>query len=350
MQAHIIVDAHEDIAFNALTLGRDFYQSASSKRAGEGDSPAGGIATVGLPDLLRGNVRVVFGTVYAQPSNTSFGDPGRTYATPEQAEALAQEQLAYYAVLSSDPRITIITNRADLKRVLKRSRPHLGIVILMEGADPILLPRYLQKWFDAGVRIVGPSWRATRYAGGTGMPGPLTEIGRELMTELSRVGMILDTSHMSEESFFEALDLFDGTVIASHSNARALLPSDRHLTDEMIRALIDRNGVIGVVLYNAFLKKGWRDNGAIKADVTFADVIAHIQHICDLAGDASHVGIGSDFDGGFGSEATPREIDTVADLQKLADALASAHFRDDEIEGILSGNWLRLLEAALPPR
>ncbi len=359
MNPRLIIDAHEDLAYNALVMGRDFHLAAQATRARESHAARdhvalrelpqhGGLALLGLPDLLRGNVRVVFATLYATPANNPYNLPGRTYTTPEQAEALAREHLAYYALLAADPRITLITSRADLERVIAAREPKLGLVLLMEGADPIMRPEDAPSWFASGVRLVGPAWGATRYAGGTGAPGPLTELGRALMRELSRAGFILDTSHLSEASFFEALDLFEGTVIASHSNARVFVPTDRHLSDEMVKALIARDGVVGVVLYNAFLKQGWREAGAHKEAVSLATAVDHIQHMCDLAGDARHVGIGSDFDGGFGVESAPREIDTVADLQKLGEALSAANFGDEAIVSILSGNWLRILRKALP--
>jgi membrane dipeptidase len=345
----IIVDAHQDIAWNKIALHRDFFESAMDKRAREGASPAHGegSALVGFPELLAGNVRVIFATIYvaqARPDRTAWG---KTYTNPEQARDQAMEQIAYYAMLARDPRVSLITTRADLERVLESKEPQVGLVILMEGADPIVAPEQTPEWFDAGVRIVGPAWSQTRYSGGTRAPGPLTELGRALMPQLERAGIILDASHMAEQSFFDALDLFGGAVIASHSNCRALVNTDRQLSDEMIRAILARDGVIGSVLYNRFLKEGW-DKSARKEDVTLADVARHIQRICELAGDARHIGIGTDFDGGFGMESAPREIDTVADLQRLDDALAAASFGDEDIANILGGNWVRLLQRALP--
>lgn len=344
---YLIVDGHQDLAYNALSLGRDPRLSAKQTRENEPHRSANGVATVGLDDFLAGNVRIIFATIYvskAGGSNTS----GKTYETAEQADALAQEQLAYYALLAGDPRVSLITTRADLNTVLDSPQPKLGLVLLMEGADPIIQPHEAAKWYEGGVRIVGPAWGQTRYSGGTGNPGPLTEIGKELMREMSGAGFILDTSHMAEESFFQALDLFEGTVIASHSNTRKYVPTDRQLSDDMIRALVKRDGVIGSAFYNQFLRHEWRQNGADKKAVTFATVIQHMQHICDLAGDATHCGFGTDFDGGFGMEATPHEIDTAADLAKFADALSTAGFNDTEVRGIMGGNWLRILERGLP--
>jgi len=341
------VDAHEDLAYNALSIGRDPRLSARAIRADETTNPENGIATLGLDDLIQGNVRVVFATIYVSKGDGSSAS-NKKYTNAEQANALGQEQLAYYALLAADPRISLVTTRADLKRVIDSSSPKIGLVLLMEGADPIIQPADASMWFEGGVRIIGPAWSQTRYSGGTGKPGPLTELGKELMREMSRAGIILDTSHMAEEAFFQALDLYEGTVIASHSNTRKFVPTDRQLSDEMILALVKRDAVIGAVFFNQFLKYQWRQLGADKKGVTFATVIDHIKHICDLAGDTTHCGIGTDFDGGFGMEATPDEIDTAADLQKFGDALASAGFKDAEIQGIMGGNWLRILERGLP--
>ena len=344
-----IVDAHLDIAWNKFALNRDFLESVAEKRAREGARPAHGegSALVGLPDLIAGNVRVVFATTFVAQAQPGRKEWGRTYVTPQEAHDQAMEQVAYYAMLALDSRVSLITTRGDLDRVLASPEPKVGLVILMEGADPIVEPAQTLEWFDAGVRIVGPAWSQTRYSGGTHAPGPLTELGRALMPQLDRAGMILDISHMAEQSFFDALELFGGAVIASHSNCRALVNTDRQLSDEMIRAIIARDGVVGTVLYGGFVKAGW-DKSAKKDAVTLADAARHAQYICDLAGDARHVGIGSDFDGGFGMESTPREIDTIADLQKLGDVLSAASFRDADIANILGGNWIRLLRRALP--
>lgn len=348
----LIVDAHEDLAINALLMGRDPRLSAEDKR--QADDPQappkrGGRPMLGLPNLIAGNVRVVFATLYASPANASRPLPGQHYTTPEEAEAMGRAQLAYYADLAaSDPRVALIHTRADLERVIAAETPQVGFVVLMEGADPIVRPEDASRWFAEGVRIVGTSWGATRYAGGTGAPGPLTPLGRALMPELERAGLILDTSHMAEASFFDALDLFHGPVIASHSNARALVPTDRQLSDDMIRALVARDGVIGIVLHNPFLLAGWREAGSHKEAVPLTVAVQHIQHMCDLAGDTRHVGLGSDFDGGFGTEGAPAELDTVADLYRVGEALAAARFSDEAIEQMLGGNWLRLLRRALP--
>src|SRR5262249_47892800 len=148
-----------------------------------------------------------------------------------------------------------------------------------------------------------------------------------------------------EESFWQALERFGGPVIASHSNCRALVPTDRHLSDQMIRAIAERDGVIGTVLANQFLVSGWTPAAG---PVTLEAVVRHIDRICQLTGSARHSALGSDFDGGFGVESTPDAFDSIADLSKLAGALAQRDYSPADIEGILGGNWLRFLSHALP--
>jgi membrane dipeptidase len=228
--------------------------------------------------------------------------------------------------------------------------PRLGIVMLMENADPIRTPDEVFWWRAEGLRIVGPAWQATRYCGGTGQPGPLTPAGRVLIQELARAGLILDTSHMAEESFWQALDLFDGTVIASHSNCRAHAPAsnaDRHLSDDMIRALVERDGVIGMVLYNAFLTPDYK-KGQPKEQTGLDAVLRHIDHVCQIAGSARHVAIGSDLDGGFGSESIPRELDSAADMPRIGAALRSVGYSSHDVDAIMGENWLQILKRGLP--
>ena len=181
----------------------------------------------------------------------------------------------------------------------------------MENADPIRSPDELDDWYDAGLRAIGPAWMSSRYCGGTFEAGPLTEAGRRLLDAMNRRRMVLDLSHMAEEAFFEAVDRYDGPVIASHSNPRQFADGDRHLTDEMIRAIVRRGGTIGHVPFNAFLLQGWRRSAGDSKDAADLDtVVRTIDYVCQLAGSARHVAFGSDFDGGFGAEATPRGIDS----------------------------------------
>ncbi len=347
-----IIDAHEDIAWNALVLGRDVRRSALETRRQEAatDIPErSGLCMVGLPEWLEGRVAVLFGTIFVSPAGQHESEPERyTYSNAEKAHTLGQKQLDYYHRLADESeQITLIGNRGDLEDVWtawEGHAPQVGLVPLMEGADPIREPAEAELWFERGVRIVGLSWKAgTRYAGGDAAQRPLTDAGRELLEVMAELGLVLDVSHLAEEAFFEAVDRFEGQIIASHANPRARVPGPRHLSDEMIRRLAGCGGVVGIVPCNYFLRPDWRSEGA-----TIHDVAAAIDHVCQVVGDAAHVGLGSDFDGGFGAENTPVEIDTVADLQLIAPALDDMGYEEEHIAAIMSGNWLSVLQRTLP--
>ena len=358
----IIVDAHEDLAWNALTFGRDYTRSALETRRLEQDGPAphhNGSTMLGLPEYLEGQVAVIFATLFASPARKQeAGWDAQTYSDSEDAFRLANTQLDYYRrLVDESPRFSLIGGRGDLERVLSTwtgpdpAARQVGLLPLMEGADPIRQPQEAEYWMERGVRIVGLAWSGTRYSGGTGEPGPLTPEGRALLEVMSSLGLILDVSHASDESCLEALDRFSGTVIASHANPRALLKGfsrpERMLTDEMILRLAEAGGVIGIVPFNRFLKVAWEPSHP-KSSVTIESMLAMIDHICQVTGSSAHVGIGSDFDGGFGVERTPAEFDTVADLQKLDAALRARGYTEHDVAAILGQNWIAVLRRGLP--
>jgi membrane dipeptidase len=347
----LVVDAHEDVAWNVVALGRDVRRSALETRELErgGDVPErNGICMVGLPEWLEGRVAIVFGTVYAAPARSGMRSGPQVYTNAEEAHALGQEQLdVYHRLAEEDERIALVGGLDDLDEVLESweaASPQVGIVPLMEGADPIREPAEAELWFKRGIRLVGLSWKAgTRYAGGDAAPGPLTDSGRELLEVMADLGMMLDVSHLAEESFFESVDRFEGQVVATHANPRALVPGPRQLSDRMIQRLAERDGVVGIVPANSFLRPDWKTTPA-----TLDQVVAAIDHVCQVVGDANHVGLGSDFDGGFGADHTPAALDTVADLKRIGPALGEAGYEEAHIEAVLGGNWLRVLRRTLP--
>ncbi len=353
----LIIDAHEDIAWNWLDLGRHPAESALASREREANTsiPAAmGIRTTGRPEWLAGRVGIIFATLFAMPLRHATSPwYGQTYASAEEAHSTAARQLdAYHELATSEPGFALITNRDELKQVADSwqppaANPVIGLVMLMEGADPIREPAEVHHWHGRGVRIVGPSWCATRYAGGTKEPGPLTPLGRELLAEMASLNMVLDLSHMAEQAYWQALESYDGSLIASHSNPRRFRPSDRNLSDEMIRALAGRGGVIGVAPFNLFLLPDWR-LGDPREHVSIQLVADVIDHIVQLTGSTAHVGLGTDFDGAFGAESIPAGMDTVADLPLIADLLHGRGYDSADIEQIMSGNWLRVLQRSLP--
>jgi len=373
---YLIVDAHEDIAFNMLCAGRDYRQSVHETRAREAASASRaslrehlGVSMLGLPQWLDGGVAVIFATIFTEPARSTFGgDFSARYTNDDEARAIGLQQLEVYRSLTTgDGPFRLIRDADDLEAVLSTwpgastsdidqadagdgsDRRQIGLVLLMENADPIRSPDELDEWYAAGLRVVGPAWMSSRYCGGTFEPGPLTDAGRRLLEGMDRRRMVLDLSHMAEESFFEAVERYQGPIIASHSNPRRFSDGDRHLTDDMIRAIVLRDGVIGHVPFNAFLLQGWRRSaGDPKEAADLGTVVRTIDYVCQLAGSARHIAFGSDFDGGFGAEATPEGIDSVADLQAIVSALADRGYSQADLLAITHGNWLRALRPGLP--
>jgi membrane dipeptidase len=328
----LIVDAHLDLAYNAVR-GRAVERPARQQTVDDQGTP-----TVGLPDLRTGGVDLVCATIFCHPDEEE--EPG--YRTPDEAHDQLLAQLQWYQRMESAGEMAFVRSADQLEN----SRALPRAILLLEGADPIRDESDLRMLFDAGLRIVGLAWHRTRFAGGTRAPGPLTPLGVQLLPMLDRLGIIHDTSHLAEESFWQLLDLSAGPVIASHSNCRAIVPTDRQLSDQMIRALASRGGVIGINLYEKFLLPPQEH---VYRRATLEDFVRHIRHICDLSGDAAHVGLGTDMDGGFGREKIPAEIETSADLPRLGEALSTARFGDEQIAAILGGNWLRFFSQRLPP-
>jgi len=360
----ILVDAHEDIANNILNFGRDYMRAAAETRRIEKDnhSPAlehNGETLLGWPDYQRGRVAVVFSTLFVMPIRRREGEwDKQSYADYDQAHRLYRTQLDIYHKLTDDhpDQFRLIGSRTDLEAVLASwadagvaSHP-VGLVPLMEGAEGVRTPSELEQWWEWGVRIIGPAWAGTRFCGGTHDPGPLTDDGRALLAAMTDIGFTLDLSHMDIQSARQSLDLYQGPIIASHANAAALLPGyagNRLLMDEVIQGILERDGIIGVVPFCRFLSMDWK-NGDARDTITLETLAAHVDHICQMAGDALHVGLGSDFDGGFGLSSAPAGIDTIADLQKLGPVLKAKGYNDGQVAAVLGGNWLRHLQNTLP--
>lgn len=350
----LIVDAHLDLAWNALQWNRDLQQSVYTLRTQEGHlkNPGRGQNTVALPELRCGAIGLCFSTLLAR--STGHPEEDVDYPSPTQACAVAQGHLAYYRALAQQGLIRLITNVAELNAhvaeweqwlaAAQGAPPLLGCVISMESADPILAPEQLPAWQQAGVRIIGPAhYGPGRYAGGTGTELGLSPGGVALLTEMQAHGVLLDVTHLSDQAFWQALDHYAGPVLASHNNCRALVRHQRQLDDAQLRALIARGGVIGVVCDNWMLRLGWVKDARDNAPVYLTHVIDQIDYLCQLAGDSQHAGLGSDLDGGFGREQSPADLDTISDLQRIGDLLAERGYAEPDIAAILHGNWVNLL-------
>jgi membrane dipeptidase len=356
----LIVDAHLDLSMNALQWNRDLLKSAYTIRTLEQYVQGKGraVGTVGYPEMRRGRIFLSVATLIAR--STGRPAPHIDYSSPAQAFGMARGQLAYYRALEKQGHVRILDDVAGLDahvgewqawdgshEELTDQTPPLGFVISMEGADPILEPAELAEWVDLGLRLLGPThYGPGRYAGGTGTESGLTDLGRALIPEMQRLGVVLDVTHFSDESFWEAMEMYEGLVLASHNNCRALVPHQRQFSDEQLQAVFEHNGVIGVALDDWMLHPGWVVGMTSAEQVPLARVVDHIDHICQLAGNTQHVGIGTDLDGGYGREQSPGDLDTIVDLQRIPGMLADRGYLDSDIQAIMHGNWLRLFRAA----
>ena len=353
-----IIDAHLDLAWNALSWNRDLTQPLAASRSAEAamaDHPGRTRGTVALPEMRQGEIKLCLGTLLDRANPKTAPPTGNLrrnldFVNQDVASATAMGQLEYYRRLEARQEIRIITTSAALEQHWNDAQStRIGLIVAMEGADPIVSPSQAAEWFARGLRCVGLAhYGRSAYAVGTGDAGPLTPAGVELLREFEKFGMIVDLTHSSDPSFFQALDVFAGPVIASHNNCRALVPGDRQYSDDQIKRLIERDAVIGVACDSWMLVPNYVRGKTPREAATLASVADHIDHICQLAGNVNHVGIGSDLDGGFGTEQSPLEIDSIADLQKLAPILRSRGYNDANVAAVFHGNWLRFFRSHLP--
>lgn len=351
-----IFDAHLDLAMNAMEWNRDFTQPVSvlrEREVGMTDKTDRGQGTVSLPEMRRGRVGLCVATQiarYVKQGNRLSG-----WHSPEQAWAQTQGQLAWYRAMEAQGEMVQITNATELSchvELWETNPPDdapIGYILSLEGADSIITPAWLEKSHAQGLRALGLShYGPGTYAQGTASTGGLGPRGRELLSEMERLKLILDATHLCDESFTEALDVFGGPVWASHNNCRALVPNDRQFSDEQILRLIERGAVIGGALDAWMMVPNWQRGETTPASsgVKLEHVIDHMDHICQLAGNARHIGIGTDLDGGYGREQSPGDLDTIADLQRLPALLSGRGYSEDDIAGVMHGNFLRFLREA----
>ncbi|MCC6499749.1 MAG: membrane dipeptidase [Anaerolineales bacterium] len=361
----LIIDSHQDLAWNMLTFKRDYTRPLAETRRLEVGTlipERNGDSLLGWDEYQRGNVAVVFSTLFAAPARKKELWDSLWYPDFDTAHRLYREQALFYRrwTDSHPDKFHLISSTGELDAIIQRwsqpaqdgeDRP-VGMLMLMEGAEGIRSVKELPEWWELGLRMIGLAWMGTRYCGGTHDPGPLTDAGRELIAAMAELNFILDISHMDEAAALEALDRYEGAVMASHSNCAALMKgseSNRHVPDRVIEKLIERGGVIGSVPFNTFLKVGWsRKADSRREEVPLDAYIAHIDHVCQLAGNSLHAGIGTDFDGGFGLQSVPLGFESVADLQLIASKLRERGYSETDAENILGGNWLRFLRKNLP--
>lgn len=360
MNRPFIIDAHLDLAMNALEFNRDLTRPLAAIREREmhrKDYPDRGKNTVCLPELRKGGIGLVVATQLARV--TPIGSALAGWHSPQQAWAITQAQLAWYREMEALGEMVQITNRTGLDAHLKHwedettpdSQKPIGYILSLEGADSLVTVDYLQRAYDYGLRAVGLShFGPGRYAPGTRMEGPLTDLGFQLLDEMERLNLILDVTHLTDTGFGQVMDRYKGPIWASHHNVRQIAPTQRQLSDSHIRQLIDRDAVIGGMLDCWAMDIRFIDtiSDPWQLDIRLENLVDHWDHICQMAGNSRHVAIGSDLDGLFGTEQSPWDLNSVADLTKYGEILDRRGYSSADIENIFHGNWLRFLRRTLP--
>jgi membrane dipeptidase len=354
----LLIDGHLDLSMNALEWNRDLTRPLAEVRRreeGKSDKVDRGRGVCTFPEMRRGQIGLCIATQiarYVAPDNPLPG-----WHAPEIAWAMTQGQLAWYRAMEVRGEMVQIANRTALERHLAvwQNKPPadapIGYVLSLEGADSIVELGYLERAYASGLRAIGPAhYGPGRYSPGTGASGGLTAAGRDLVREMQRLGIVLDVTHLTDEAFWEALALYDGPVWASHNNCRSLVPHQRQFSDEQLQELIRRDAVIGAAFDAWMMVPGWVRGKTTPADtgVKIETIIDHIDHICQLAGTSRHCAIGSDLDGGYGTEQTALDLESIADLSRLTEILGRRGYSESDVAGIMHGNWIRKFREALP--
>jgi membrane dipeptidase len=318
------------------------------------DLPDRGRGTVTFDALRKGNIGLCVATLIARYVNKKNPLPG--WNSPEQAWAQTQGQLAWYEAMEKSGEIIQINTATSLStHLLKWKKDNLktplGYVLSLEGADSIVSMDHLHLAYEKGLRAIGPAhYGPGTYAFGTDSEGGIGGNGKRLLKEITALKLILDTTHLCDQSFWETLECYDGPVWASHSMCRALVSNNRQFNDDQIKSLLERESVIGMAFDAWMLFPNWQRGKTQprESNVSMETIANHIDHICELAGNSRHVMIGSDLDGGFGTEQCPYDLDTIADLQKLDKILSNRGYSHEDIENIFSNNGVSFLMKNLP--
>ncbi|MBL7699894.1 MAG: membrane dipeptidase [Chitinophagaceae bacterium] len=358
MKNKLIFDAHLDLAMNAIEWNRDLTRPLAEIRQREmhmTDKPDRGKGTVCLPELRKGKIGIVVATQLARVRQQSGGFRG--WNSPQQAWAMTQAQLAWYREMEALGEMVQIKSSNELNAHLRlwedESKPDdskaVGYILSLEGADSLVDISYLQKACDYGLRAIGLShFGPGRYAPGTKSKGEITQAGMELLKEAGKLRLILDVTHLTDEGFSFVIDNYDGPIWASHHNVRKIVSNQRQLTDEQIKQLIGRNAVIGGMLDCWALDLRFIDqvSDPWQLDITLEKLVDHWDHICQIAGNSLHIGIGSDLDGIFGTEQSPWDLDSIADLQNFQTLLINRGYKQEDVDNIFHKNWIRFLQKA----
>lgn len=358
MKSIFIVDGHLDLAMNAIEWNRDLTKPLDAIRQREmnmNDKPDRGRGTVCLPELRKGKIGLVMATQLARYTPPGSALPG--WNSPQQAWAMTQAQLAWYREMEATGEMVQITNLIELDTHLRLwnddsiddQNKAVGYILSLEGADSLVDSSYLYKAHAYGLRAIGLShFGPGRYAPGTKMEGEINSAGLALLKDIEKLNLILDVTHLTDRGFNQVMEQHEGPIWASHHNVRSIVPNQRQLSDDQIKQLIERGAVIGGMLDCWAMDIRFIDtvSDPWQLDIRLEQLVDHWDHICQIAGNADHVAIGTDLDGIFGTEQSPWNLNSISDLQKFQSILSSRGYTQRDIENIFHGNWLRFIRKA----
>jgi membrane dipeptidase len=338
---------------NAMEWNRDLRKTVfeiREREKGLNDKPDRAKGTVAFPELRKGNIGLVVATQIAR--YVAPGNPLPGWHSPEQAWAQTQAQLTWYKIMEECEEMKMIKDLDALEQHVAlwmndtNDPKPIGYILSLEGADSLISLQHIEYAYEYGLRAIGPAhYGPGRYANGTDATGHLNERGKALLKEMERLNIILDATHLCDDAFWDAMEIFHGHVWASHNNCRALVNHNRQFSDEQLKVLIERGAVIGAPMDAWMIVPDWIRGESLPEEMNcdLEQVVDHIDHICQLAGNALHVGIGSDLDGSFGKEQSPYDLETIADLQKIPVLLQKRGYTEEDITNMMHGNWLKFL-------
>ena len=349
-----ILDAHLDLAMNALEWNRDLtctVEDIRNSEIGMTDKPDRGKNTVSLDAMRKGNVGICVASQigsYAKKGNLLPG-----WNSPNEAWTHTQGQLAWYKAMEDIGEMVQITNTEQLNKHIALwecntdAKKPIGYILSLEGADAIVSVDYLEKSFEQGLRAIGPVHYAFgTCAHGADATGGIGAKGRELLKKIEELNLILDTTNLCDTSFWETMKVYNGPIWASHNNCRNFVNHNRQYSDGQINQLISRGAVIGTALDAWTMVPNWIKGVSTPEgmDVTLNQMVDNIDYICQLSGNSLHVGIGTSLDGAFGKEQSPADLDTIADLQKVPMLLSERGYTAEDIENIMHLNFVQFLQ------
>jgi membrane dipeptidase len=310
----MFVDFHCDTLYRLVDKKTDFFE-----RTGEGH--------VDLPRMKEGKVHLQVFAVFVDPKFMR-----------KNAATMALKLIdKMHEIVEKSSEIELVLQGKDIDRIKKEGK--IGALLSIEGGEALEGEiALLRMFYKLGVRAITLTW-SLRNDLGDGVDGVpdsgLTSFGKEVVKEMNRLGMIVDVSHLNEKGFWDVIDISEKPIIASHSNAKALCSHRRNLTDEQIKAIAQKGGVIGINFAPQFL----RDDK--KASIE--DVLNHIDYMVNLVGE-DYVGFGSDFDG---INSTPEGLEDISKFPKIVEGLIKRGYTQEQIDKITHKNFENLIKKVL---